>query len=125
MFKTTKTKIIALALVGVIALGGAIYTTSVLAAGGATAAPATIVTTAPTAADPQLRATILDMLKDRMGLSGADAGTFADQMIARMQSANPNFDFEVMVNWCNQYIGDNANGRGMMGGRMTGIAGPR
>ena len=115
MFKTTKTKIIALALVGVVALGGAIYATSALAAGGATAAPATVVTTSPTAADPQLRATILDMLKDRMGLSGADAETFADQMIARMQSVNPNFDLNAMVNWCNQYIGDNTAGRGMMG----------
>jgi hypothetical protein len=115
MFNSAKTKVIALALVGVVALGGAIYATSALAAGGATAAPATVVTTAQAATDPQLRANILDMLKDRMGLTGADAEKFADQMIARMQSANPNFDFKAMVNWCSQFINTSANGRGMMG----------
>jgi hypothetical protein len=120
MFKSTKTKVIGLALVGAVALGGAIYATSAMAAGGATAAPATVVTTnqtAQTATDPQLRATILDMLKDRMGLTGADAEKFADQMIARMQSVNPSFDFKAMVNWCSQFIdaNANANGRGMMG----------
>jgi hypothetical protein len=113
MFKSTKTKVIGLALVGAVALGGAVYATSALAAGGATAAPA--VTTTQTATDPQLRASILDMLKDRMGLTGADAEKFADQMIARMQSVNPNFDFKAMLNWCNQFIGANANGQGMMG----------
>ena len=118
MFKSTKTKVIGLALVGAVAIGG-VYATTAFAAGGATAAPAVTTTqtaqTAQTATDPQLRASILDMLKDRMGLTGADAEKFADQMIARMQSVNPNFDFKAMVNWCSQYIGANANGRGMMG----------
>ncbi len=40
MFRTTKTKIIGLALVGVVALTGAVYATTALAVGGATAAPA-------------------------------------------------------------------------------------
>jgi hypothetical protein len=115
MFRTTKTKIIGLALVGVVALTGAVYATTALAVGGATAAPATAVT-AQTAADPQLRASILDMLKDRMGLTGANAEKFADQMIARMQSINPKFDLQSMVTWCNQFAGANTKGRGMMGG---------
>src|ERR1035437_4389700 len=107
MFKSTKTKIIGLALVGAVALGGAAYATSALGAGGATAAPATAVTPTPTTTDPQLRASILDMLKDRMGLTGADAEKFADQMFARMQSVNPNFDLKAMVNWCSQFISAN------------------
>jgi hypothetical protein len=115
MFATTKTKVIALVAVGVVALGGATYATTALAVGGATAAPATVVAT-QTAADPQLRASILEMLKDRMGLTGANAETFADQMIARMQGSDPDFDFQAMVNWCNQYTGANTNGWGMMGG---------
>jgi hypothetical protein len=114
MFKSTKSKIIGLILVGVVALGGATYATTALAVGGATAAPATVVT-AQTATDPQLRASILDMLKDRMGLTGANAETFADQMIARMQSINPNFDFQAMINWCNQFVGADTNRSGMMG----------
>ena len=114
MFGTTKSKIIGLVAVGVVALSGATYATAALAVGGASAAPATVVT-AQTATDPQLRASILEMLKDRMGLTGANAETFADQMIARMQSINPNFDLQSMVNWCNQFAGDNANGWGMMG----------
>lgn len=115
MFRMTKSKIIGLVAVGVVALSGAVYATTALAAGGASAAPATAVTT-QTAVDPQLRASILDMLKDRMGLTGPAAEKFADQMIARMQSINPNFDLKSMVNWCNQFIGANTNGRGMMGG---------
>jgi hypothetical protein len=130
MFKSTKTKIITLALVGVVALGGAIYATSALAVGGASAAPATALT-AQTTTDSQPRASILDMLKDRMGLTGANAETFADQMIARVQTVNPNFDLQDMVNWCSQFIGDNPSNpsgttpgdsgsgvtpRGMMGG---------
>jgi len=114
MFRTTKSKIIGLVAVGVVALSGATYASTALATGGATAAPATVAT-AQTATDPQLRARILDMLKDRMGLTGANAETFADQMIDRMQSINPNFDPQAMVNWCNQYTGDNTNGWGMMG----------
>jgi hypothetical protein len=120
MFKSTKTKVIALALVGVVALGGAIYTTTALAAGGATASPATSATT-QTTVDQQLRASVLEMLKDRMGLTGANAEQFADQMIARMQSANPNLGLKSMINWCNQFIGQDTNGatyggRNMMGG---------
>ncbi len=92
--------------------------------------------TAQTAADPQLRASILDMLKDRMGLTGANAEKFADQMIARMQNADPNFDFQAMIDWCNQFNGDRAdgpsgpangrvpgNGRGMMGGSGSSYGG--
>jgi hypothetical protein len=114
MFKSAKTKVIALVAVGIVALGGATYATTALATGGAAAAPATAVT-AQTAVDPQLRANILEMLKDRMGLTGANAETFADQMIARMQSINPNFDLQAMVNWCNQFVGANTNRSGMMG----------
>lgn len=128
MFRTTKTKVITLVAVGVVALGGATYATTALAVGGATAAPATVVT-AQTAADPQLRASILEMLKDRMGLTGANAETFADQMIARMQGIEPNFDLQAMVNWCNQYTGANTprgmTGGGMMGGGMMGTSGLR
>jgi hypothetical protein len=115
MFKSTKTKVVALALVGMVALGAATYVTTALANGGASAAPVTAATTTQTTLDPQLRAGILEMLKDRMGLTGADAEKFADQMIARMQSINPNFDLQAMLNWCNQFIGANASGRGMMG----------
>jgi hypothetical protein len=120
MFKTTKTKVITLVALGVVALGGATYATTALAAGGATAAPVTVVT-AQTAADPQLRASILEMLKDRMGLTGADAETFADQMIARMQGIDPDLDLQAMVNLCNQSTGANsdADGWGMMGGGTT------
>jgi hypothetical protein len=115
MFRTTKSKIIGLILAGVVALGGATYATTALADGGATAAPATVLA-AQTTTDPQLRASILDMLKDRMGLTGANAERFADQMIARMQNIDPNFDFQAMINWCNQYTDTNTNGWGMMGG---------
>jgi hypothetical protein len=115
MFRSTKTKIAGLALVGLVALGGAIYATTALAGSGATAFPAPAVAT-QTAVDPQLRASVLDMLKDRMGLTGAEAEKFADQMIARMQSINPNFDLNDMVNRCNQFNDANGNGRGMMGG---------
>jgi hypothetical protein len=122
MFKSTKTKVIALALVAAVALGGAVYATTALAVGSATAAPAAAPTT-QTATDPQLRASILDMLKDRMGLTGPAAETFADQMIARMQSANPNFDLQAMIDWCNQYVGGNSpNGANPSSGGY--LAGP-
>jgi hypothetical protein len=119
MFKTTRAKVIGLSLVGVMALGGAIYATTALAVGGASASPA-IAQATQTAADSQLRSTVLDMLRDRMGLTGPDAERFADQMISRMQNAGAGFDLQAMVDRCARF-GDannaNANGRGMMYGR--------
>jgi hypothetical protein len=118
MFKTTRAKVIGLSLVGVMALGGAIYATTSLTVGGASASPA-IAQATQTATDSQLRSTILDMLRDRMGLTGPDAEKFADQMISRMQNAGAGFDLQAMVDRCARF-GDannaNANGRGMMNG---------
>ena len=119
MLKTTKIKVIGLALVGVVALSGAVYATTSLAVGGASASPATAQAT-QTTTDSQLRATILDMLQDRMGLTGPEAEQFADQMIARMQSAGPSFDLEAMVDRCTQLTNANTGGWGMMGGSGPG-----
>ncbi|OFW56064.1 MAG: hypothetical protein A2133_12460 [Actinobacteria bacterium RBG_16_64_13] len=118
MLRATKARIIGLALVGVVALSGAIYATAALAGGGATASPVTA-PVAQTATDPQLRANILDMLRDRMGLTGPDAEQFADQMITRMQNIDPDFDLQEMVEWCSGYAGSGTQaygGYGMMGG---------
>jgi hypothetical protein len=104
MLRHTKAKVIGLVLVGVVALGGAVYAATALAPGGASAAPAPA-QAAQTVTDSQLRSSILDMLKDRMGLTGPDAAQFADQMIARMQGANPGFDLQTMVNSCTRYKG--------------------
>jgi len=126
MFKTTKTKIIALVLVGVVALGGAVYATTALAANGAfasTASTATAQAAQTAAAGSQLRSAVLGMLKNRMGLTGPDAENLADQMIARMQNIDPNFDLQAMVNWCNQFTGANTNGWGMMGGNGSAYSG--
>ncbi len=51
-----------------------------------------------------------------MGLTGANAEKFADQMIDGMQNADPDFDFQAMIDWCNQSAGTNTKGWGMMGG---------
>jgi hypothetical protein len=125
MFKTTKTKIIGLVLDGVVALGGAVYATTALAVHGASAsaatAPAPQAATAQvtqTATDSQLRSTILDMLKDHMGLTGSQAETFADQMITRMQNAGVGSNLQAMVNWCTQFIGADTNGTGSVNGGL-------
>jgi hypothetical protein len=115
MLRHTKAKVIGLVLVGVVALGGAVYAATALAPGGASAAPAPA-QAAQTATDSQLRASILDMLKDRMGLTGPDAEQFADQMIARMQSANPGFDLQTMVNSCTRFNNADTNGNGSVNG---------
>ena len=118
MLRTTRARVIGLALVGVVALSGAIYATTALAAGGATASPVTA-RAAQTPTDPQLRASILDMLRERMGLTGPDAERFADQMIARMQNTDPDFDLREMVDRCAGYAdGDTQayGGYGMMNG---------
>ncbi len=109
MLRHTKVKVIGLVLVGVVALGGAVYAATALAPGGASAAPAPA-QAAQTVTDSQLRASILDMLKDRMGLNGPDAERFADQMIARMQNANPDFDLQTMVNSCTRFNNADTNG---------------
>jgi hypothetical protein len=139
MFKTFKAKIITLALVGVVALGGAVYLTTVLTAGGASAAPAQTQTT-QTATTAQLRATVLEMVKDHMGLTGTEAETLADQMVARMQSAGANFDIQAMIDRCPRFNDNSATngssnstygpgmmnqngsiyGRGMMNGSGSG-----
>ena len=118
MFKTAKRKIISLVLVGVVALGGAVYAATALTVGRASASTAaTQATTAATGS--QLRSTILDMLRDRMGLTGPEAEKFADQMLARMQNVDTGVDLQDMVDWCTRFSNaDNANtsGRGMMNG---------
>jgi hypothetical protein len=122
MFKTLKAKIITLALVGVVALGGAVYLTTALATGGASATPAPVQTT-QTATTEQLRSTILEMLNDHMGLTGTEAERLADQMAARMQSAGANIDIQAMIDRCPRFndnstadsgTGDNSSGPGMM-----------
>lgn len=127
MFKTFKAKIITLALVGVLALGGAVYLTTVLTAGGASAAPAPI-QTPQTGTTDQLRSTVLEMVKDHMGLTSTEAEIFADQMVARMQSAGANFDIQSMIDLCPRFddnsaagsgTGDNTYGPGMMNGSGT------
>jgi hypothetical protein len=115
MLRTTEARVIGLALVGVVALGGAVYAATALATGGASAAPAPA-QAAQTVTDPQLRASILDMLKDRMGLTGPDAEQFADQMIARMQNANPDLDVQNMVNRCAQFNNADTNAAGPTNG---------
>jgi hypothetical protein len=111
MLKTFKAKIITLALVGVVALGGAVYLTAALATGGASAAAAPVQTT-QTATTEQLRATVLEMIKDHMGLTGPEAETLADQMVARMQSAGANSDIQSMIDRCPRFNDSNATGSG-------------
>ena len=117
MLRATKARVIVLALVGVVALGGAVYAATALATGGASAAPAPA-QAAQAVTDSQLRASILDMLKDRMGLTGPDAEQFADQMIARMQNANPDFDVQNMVNRCTQFNNADTNAAGPTNGGL-------
>ena len=111
MFKTFKAKIITLALVCVLALGGAVYLTTVLAAGGASAAPAQAQAN-QTANTGQLRANILEMLQDRMGITGTEAETLADQMVARMQNAGSNVDIQSMIDRCPRLNDNSAAGSG-------------
>jgi hypothetical protein len=126
MFKTTKAKVIGLALVGTVVLAGAVYATTALAVGGASAAPATAQAVQTTTDPQQLRSTILEMLRDRMGLTGPQAEQFADQMIARLQNTNAGYDLQDMINWCTQFLTTDANGSGstnggwgMMGGNSS------
>ena len=72
MFKTKKTRVIGLVLVAALILVGAVYATAAWAApiphtGRSTAASTATTTAADTA---QLRATVLEMLEDHMGLDG-------------------------------------------------------
>jgi hypothetical protein len=128
----TKRWIATLSAVGIIALGGAVYTTTALAGGGpgwmglagGTAAPALgTAAQSQTAQAPdqaQIRAAVLDMIKDRMGITGAEAETLADQMIARMQTAGiSGTDLQNMLQWCTS----NAAPGGTAGGRMMRGAG--
>ena len=121
MFKRTKTRVIGLALVGAVVLAGAVYTTTAVAVGGVSAYPTTA-QAAQTATESQLRSAILDMLEDHMGITGSEANSFADQMVAHMQDVNANgdFDFEAMVDRCNRSLGSNPGGGGMMGGSYGG-----
>lgn len=133
MFRTTKAKIIGLiglSLVVIVALAGVAYTATALA-GGASASAATtqrasLVQTAGTQAqtydEADLRAAIIDMLEDRMGLTGAQAEEWADQMIARMQSAGVADDWQGMLNWCSGYWNDRA-GQSAPSGNTNGYAG--
>ena len=125
MFKKTRTKIVALGVAGALVLGAAVYVTAALVTGDASAAPATnAIAAAQPAGTPdqaQLRAAVLEMLKDRMGLTGSQAEAFADQMIARMQQAFPNLDLQAMIDRCNRFFdggtaGSVAPRRGMMNG---------
>jgi hypothetical protein len=133
MFRTTKTKIVTIALVGAVALGGAIYATTAWATGGANAAPSPA-SVSQTADQAQLRASALEMLKDRMGITGPEAERLADQMIAAMGNLNPGFDLQDMFDWCagngigGAYSKDNGStdggyGYGMMGGYGNGGSG--
>ncbi|MFH1264323.1 MAG: hypothetical protein ABIK89_01250 [Planctomycetota bacterium] len=114
MFKPRKTMIIGLALVGAVAMGGAIYATTALAAGGASASAAAQAVQTPNGA--QLRSTVLDMLTNRMGLTGPEAERFADEMIARMQNVDQDFDFQAMIDRCNEYVTDDDHDFDMMDG---------
>jgi hypothetical protein len=133
MFKSTRSKVIGLSLAAIVTLGGAVYGGTAIAGGVSAASSVSAAAAQPGIAQPaaltqttqatdaaQLRAAILDMLKDRMGITGTPAEQIADQMIARMQSAGVKGNLQNMLDWCNQYWDSNGNGgtypRGMMGG---------
>lgn len=70
------------------------------------------------------RDSVLDMLRDHMGLTGDDAEAWADDMLGHMQAVHGDQTGE-MVQACSEYAGENGgaganqNGttwRGMMGG---------
>jgi hypothetical protein len=124
MFQSTRSKMIAVAVIAVLVVAGGIYATASLITGTASAETTTVppvattatpaggaatTTTQPVSAADQekLRAAILDMIKDRMGWTGADAEAFADQMLQRMENVNPNFDYQSMLNWCGQFFDEN------------------
>ncbi len=145
MFGRSRRRIVILALVGVIVLGSGVFYAATALAGGAPAATSawqsvaattgasqatTVTTQAPTGTnqgptDAQLRATILDMIKDHMGLTGAQAERLADQMLQRMKSVGGTANLQNMLAWCSRYLdglqngtsgtGPNGAGRGMMG----------
>ncbi|MCL5734222.1 MAG: hypothetical protein M1274_01305 [Actinobacteria bacterium] len=121
MFKTKRTRIIGLALVGLLALSGGIYATTAALAGGASAYTPT------TAADPtntNWRSAMTDMMEDHMGLTEAQADAFVNQMAGYMQGAGGNFDTQKMVDQCTQNLTNGNYGPGMMGGARTPGAGP-
>jgi|WetSurMetagenome_2_1015567.scaffolds.fasta_scaffold21569_3 hypothetical protein len=118
MFKAKKTRVIGLVLVAALILVGAVYATTAWAAPNptttATAAAAGTTSTATATDTAQLRAAILEMLEDHMGLTGADAEKWADQMIERceqyMDGTAPG------QGACGAGRGGMMNGNGMMGG---------
>jgi hypothetical protein len=143
MLKQTKTMIAVLMAAGVVVIAGAVYVTATWATGSAAAAPfagqagrPAVVAASPATQAVQntdqetLRAAILDMIQDHMGLSGADAEAFADQMIARMQGVFSDEDFQSMLDSCGRYIDDQGNDQGndgrtgRPGGMMNWATGP-
>jgi hypothetical protein len=125
MFKTKKTRVIGLVLVAALILVGAVYATAAWAAPNptdtSTAATAAGTASTTTAADTaQLRATILEMLEDHMGLTGADAEKRADQMISRMQQCQ-GADLSTMIERCEQYMDGTAAGQGACGAGRGGM----
>jgi hypothetical protein len=78
----TRTWIIVVAVIAVVALAGAVYTTGAFAS-GRWQAKAPTGQPAQTLTDSQIRENILDMLDDHMGITGAEAEKLADQMLER------------------------------------------
>jgi hypothetical protein len=132
MFKTRKIRVIGLVVVAALVLIGGVYGTAAWAAPGPSTT-GTTTQTATTADQAQLRAAILEMIKDHMGLTGAEAEQWADRMLSRMQNAGwDSTDLQAMIDRCEQYMDGNGNtdgygygsgacgagtGTGMMGGR--------
>ncbi len=120
MTRKRKSRVMGLVLAGALILAGAIYTTAAWAApwGPAAEAPAQ---TQPAASDAELRAAILDMIEDHMGLTGADAEQWADRMLERMRDRNPDFDYGAMIEQCEERMDDyqaGVDGGGCGGGMM-------
>jgi len=123
-----KIAIAALAFIAIVAVGGGTYAVSAftdhsLAAPAANQATVGIAettaaaTTATSATDPQqtqeLRAQILDMLKNHMGLTGSEAEKLADAVTQQMEK-NGATDAAGMVKQCVE------SGRTMNGNHMSG-----
>lgn len=120
MFRTTRTRVIGLALVGAVALSGGIYATTALAAGGPSAQTAA---TQVGLTGPEWRSAMLDMLEDHMGITGGEAEEFADEMFEHMQGIADDTDIQEMVDWCTQRADDGEFGPGMMNGYGWGYGG--
>jgi hypothetical protein len=58
---------------------------------------------------------MLEMLEEHMGLSGAEAEGFVDEMIDHMQGIDGDLDLGEMLDWCAQQAGGVEYGPGMMG----------